>query len=1140
MSAMQQQSPPGSGFLPSLMAGYPGMGGSEQAWRNGMLESSRLAPLQNFPQTSASEQSSSMSNGKDRQSLPRPAREESRPSNGGPSVDRRTSLPSSSTTTAPPTAKAKHLDSDTEDAAMVLEGLAMSGQERNACGQDVKCEPRSMSDPVAREPSASLVDYVTRNKATDIMLDISQGGTSGAVAGDQAGRVIETQSSCGYGGPQSLEEVEKLEASGVDVSPAKKVCLLLKDSPSLFRPIYGPESFLGFGMGWVWPAAEAAKDLHVKGSECPGSAQREAVIRAIIRTLPRRQLMAQLVSVFADRVNFLTGNIVHMPSFRRDVEAFYALETVERQARAVNNVDVGWLAVLLLTITLALRFYPCNPPQDWDSVSHLFDGRSIHLYASAARTALVLARYQSSQSLSVLQAILLSHLSDSHAGYKVNETMLRIGITNAQSMGLHRLGDAGSEPRAGEATSVAIRRELAKRIWYQLLFKDWSYSSCSSGVYNIQESQFNTPLPSNYNDEDLEQTPLPPPRPREEHSDMSYSLESIKVVKVMKMQTDMKNAQRKELDEQRASTGETARPTAKRTCQDAAVLDAAYREILDKLPVHFSVGSDCGTDTNIEIQRWLIQQVVFHQLLKLHRPALSSKPNARTSCVALARSILDTQKKLRGRCTVVDRLLCNLTQSYTAAIVLLLDLLQNGSAQPPGMRLVIRSEVAEALRALNHVNETTNSVEAGIRVIEALLAEEEARWVARQSEANSNGSQRTSSTAKPKDMLNLALRISQAVKGDEPVVDTLAASASDAATNNNGSSSFDWPTTTGGAESNKDALSRALMEQLLIPDMSSYQNEGSRATRPGDNAGPSFAGSTSNPHTGPTAHDSLLSYNGIFNSSSSAPNGVEATLPSPNDGPTFDLSSFLAQYASPGSNSNGSGSSSAGDSSSNSNGFPSDATSLTSGSAGSMDHDGSHYHSGKKHQQNFFVESPVAFSRPSGEGNSNGTTSQPGQSPTDHTQTGLDAFYSFLLSQGVSSGVPAVPTAPVAAASGTPTKQKQQYDDLKGAPSRTGAAPQTPTQYPTSGPAMASTPSNFGQQQGFFGQYLQSGLPFLPPFGGPPQNSWGQESSLSTGVDGGSVPTSAFPLNVGTPSAGIGSAFGGQDWLMGPPTFFDP
>jgi Fungal specific transcription factor domain len=229
---------------------------------------------------------------------------------------------------------------------------------------------------------------------------------------------------------------------------------------------------------------------------CPGSAEREAVLRAIIRTLPNKEIASQLVDVYASRVYYLTGHIVHIPTLLREMDAFYSFDSVEKQARVLNYVDPAWLSMFLMILVLGLQFYPCYPPEHYINIQNLFDGKTIHLWYSAHKTILILARYQCSQSIAVLQAILLADLHGAEHE-RTSASLLRIAITNAQEMGLHRLGDKSRQPQPDEAPGTTILREMYKRIWWSLVWRDWGTSMKNGGVYTIHPGQFNTPYPGN-------------------------------------------------------------------------------------------------------------------------------------------------------------------------------------------------------------------------------------------------------------------------------------------------------------------------------------------------------------------------------------------------------------------------------------------------------------------------------------------------------------------------------------------------------------------------------------------------------------------------------------------------------------------
>lgn len=751
----------------------------------------------------------------------------------------------------------KEMDSDTEDAATVLERLAMStdtqtGWQQDACPSQAQACPKSseagtgavFEQCLQRDQQVGLMSEETGDKFERCLQKQQESAglatcsstvkpksafaesTSGEAARLPTGMVLPpldgANGNAGENGNGDypmcacrssndnhqhedntaavndqaglLACLTKHQPLSTEPAPITVPCRLACENKGLLRLKSGPETLFGWGMGWAWSAADVLlQQEQLKAHEenrhfvVTPRTEREAVLRAICESLPSKQVAMQLVEVYESRVRYLSGHVVHIPCLKREMEAFYALDSAEKRARVVNHVDPGWLGMLLGVLALGLRFYPCWPKPEWVPVNHLFDGKTIHAWHSAAKTCLVLAGLLNSTSISVVQAILLLYLFNSVSGAKcggesdtgtTSLALLRIAITNAQEMGLHRLGDLDKQPVPNEPSSKVIRREVAKRIWWALVFRDWSAAGtgCSKD-YIIRAENFNTPFPGNYNDDDLMITPLCKPRPREEFTEMSYVLSNLEFGVVVKDDVDVR--QRRELHA--ATSGGDRRLT----CAESRKLDVSYRSVLENAPSFFKVGSEIGRVTCVEVQRWLLQQAVFSKLLRIHRPNLSSRKESRTNCVLLARSILDMQKKIRSRCTVIDRLWVNLMQSFSAAIVLALHLLH--TRQTLEHRVSVRSEITEAIRALKQVDGNDCAAKKCIRVIEALLEEEEERWQAgnaalskkddpasneqvkhkrkRQADTNIDDIEAGNGSGRRKNLLSLAQRVAVAAEG---------------------------------------------------------------------------------------------------------------------------------------------------------------------------------------------------------------------------------------------------------------------------------------------------------------------------------------------------------------------------------------
>lgn len=313
-------------------------------------------------------------------------------------------------------------DEDTERAALVLEGLAMgAGTIRSNTDNPQGDKFRSsIHDLIDKQPTKSFQRYVEADRTNDLM----EGGAAAvdASAADtemplecleakmkmareakealEAGKELPEVRTCSSG---KFEDDDKLSPTDREKN---RVCRAACKHDGVLKMQVGPETMLGFGIGWAFAAAQElgeTKNIITKNMGYLGAPEREAVLRCIIHSLPSRDVASQLITVYETRVRSLAGHVVHIPSLRKEMEAFYDLDSVDKRARVINIMDPGWLSMFLMVLVLALRFYPCYPDPEWIPCDSLFDGKTVHIWFSAAKSALVLARYQSSQSIAVLQ-----------------------------------------------------------------------------------------------------------------------------------------------------------------------------------------------------------------------------------------------------------------------------------------------------------------------------------------------------------------------------------------------------------------------------------------------------------------------------------------------------------------------------------------------------------------------------------------------------------------------------------------------------------------------------------------------------------------------------------------------------------------
>lgn len=276
--------------------------------------------------------------------------------------------------------------------------------------------------------------------------------------------------------------------------------------------------------------------------------------------------------------------------------------------------------------------------------------------------------------------------------------------------------------------------------------RDWSRGQ-ALGYYSIRPSQFNTRMPLHIQDEDLCQASLKvdvrgqiTERPRAEFTRLSYTVHALELAILVREYIDLRGSLYQAHKQEDSVEGTTMRDH----------LNTKYESFIAGLPSYFRLGSTIGLTATagpmaaIPVHRWMLHQQLWSLFLKIHRNSLSS-PDGRTSCQLLAQNIINNQAQIQARCSVCGSLSTNKTQLFSAATVLLIDLLfssQNtekdrSSAQLN--RLMTRDRVQEAIGLLqthggaesapspqgSDSEQATSSAPPSATVLEALMKLEE-------------------------------------------------------------------------------------------------------------------------------------------------------------------------------------------------------------------------------------------------------------------------------------------------------------------------------------------------------------------------------------------------------------------------------
>ncbi|KAL0062845.1 hypothetical protein AAF712_010301 [Marasmius tenuissimus] len=253
------------------------------------------------------------------------------------------------------------------------------------------------------------------------------------------------------------------------------------------------------------------------------------------------------ISKFA-RIEWYT-KIFHYPSFV--IEANEHLREISRfgSSSAGGDVPAGsgfgqislpFLSTMFMVLCLGLHLIEPEICQRLNIGSQEAATLSKRLY-SAAQACLWIDNYESNHTLESVQCLILmgvyqQNLDDADSQWALLGSAIKI----AQNLGLSRLGSENENRTFADPWRSIIRRETARRVWWNLVFNDWSHAAAHNGAYSIHPSQNFTGLPANVNDTDLidgREIPVD----NNQYTQMTFSLTRFRFVEIYREIVDNSN-----------------------------------------------------------------------------------------------------------------------------------------------------------------------------------------------------------------------------------------------------------------------------------------------------------------------------------------------------------------------------------------------------------------------------------------------------------------------------------------------------------------------------------------------------------------------------------------------------------------------
>lgn len=395
-----------------------------------------------------------------------------------------------------------------------------------------------------------------------------------------------------------------------------------------------------------------------------------------LRLAPPPETQRQIVHYYFERLEWYT-KCLYRPNYMEDVNLLLSLD-LETAARSVRPT---FLCVHFMVICLAIHLCSGEEVLLWgyDRVSAqslcdaLFAGSQQLLWSSD---------FIGSHQLEHLQAVVLMSVYAYNVDEQADAAYALVGasIKIAQNLALNRLDDVRflekerQKNKSGGASAQQqqspLERELGKRVWWYLVWLDWSHALSHGGCYAIHPNHNRTNLPANINDEDLTasatSTNAVIPKPLEEYTSMSFTIWKLRFLDVYRQTIDLLNG-----------------PTGM-THTQLAEMDKKLMEMLNGLPSYFQLRMDeqdrwTFGDSCHDMELLSIQITGWNRLLRLHRPFLArglldKNSISRKRCVDAAYNILACFRHAKKHAPLLLKVWIHVYYVFSGALVLFLDL----------------------------------------------------------------------------------------------------------------------------------------------------------------------------------------------------------------------------------------------------------------------------------------------------------------------------------------------------------------------------------------------------------------------------------------------------------------------------------
>jgi hypothetical protein len=506
-------------------------------------------------------------------------------------------------------------------------------------------------------------------------------------------------------------------------------------------------------------ARRAAQKLHENRSgESPdslsmetGANQRSAdpaidVAYRFLRLVPGHEATRAMVNYYFDRLEWNT-KCLHRASYLKDLEQLLVLDV----ETAATTIRPTFLCVHFMVLCLAIHLasgeevlrWGFDLPTAMQLCDVLFAGSQQLLWASD---------FIGSHQVEHLQAVILISVYAYNVDEQADAAYALVGasIKIAQNLGLNRLDDARFLERERAKNRITsggtdagqeskLEREIGKRVWWYLVWLDWSHALSHGGSYSINPAHNKTNLPTNIDDEDLEDEGILQAKPLEEYTSTSFTIWRLRFLIAYRECIDMINQ------------------PGGMTHHQVLEMDKKLINLLNGLPAYFQLGKEDSTswtfgDSCHDMELLSIQITGQNRILRLHRPFLAKglmdrNNMSRKRCVEAALMILALFRHARVNAPLLLRVWINIYYVFSGALVLFLDLCYDNDADAESAEEKRRA-VREMLEICSEASHLSAAAKNTHNLLQGLLEAETELRVRQEGvnkgagSSNNNGSKR--------------------------------------------------------------------------------------------------------------------------------------------------------------------------------------------------------------------------------------------------------------------------------------------------------------------------------------------------------------------------------------------------------------